>query len=192
MHQGLERCDWHFPKTGERSGYTVLELLMVLALSAIITVMALPHFSALIDRWRVHQAIIELQGVIRFAHAQAIRTRSRVVIQAKPATCRSLQDAQNWSCGLTVFQSINQKNTRAPNQPSLREMQPFYALTVKHIGASNAFLSYGPHGAPIANPGRFEIYPAANPDSPAAQTICLSFGGRMRIQSGVGCYLKRS
>jgi type IV fimbrial biogenesis protein FimT len=192
MYQALERFDQHSLKTGRRSGYTIIELLVVLTLIAIITTMALPHFFALIDRWRVHQAITELQNVIRFAHAQAIRTRSRVIIQAKPGTCRSLQGAQNWSCGLMVFLGINQTNTPDPNQPPLREVQPFHALTVMHFGArGNAYLSYGPLGAPIANPGRFEVYPAASPDSPAAQTICLSWGGRIRVQPGLGCKQQR-
>jgi type IV fimbrial biogenesis protein FimT len=171
----------------QRSGYTAIELMVVVALIAIATAMALPHFSALVDRWRVQQGITDLQNVIRFANAQAIRTRSRVVIQAKPATCRSLQDAGNWSCGLTVFQDINQNNTQDAGEPTLREVQEFHALTVMHSGASNVRLAYGPFGVPVANPGRFEVYPAASPDSPAAQTICLSFGGRIRVKAGLGC-----
>jgi len=163
---------------------------VVIALIAIIAVIALPHFSSLVDRWRVRQAVTQLQNIMRFANAQAIRTRSRVVIQAKPATCRSLNDVQNWSCGLTVFQDINQNNAQDSGEPTLRDVQEFRTLTVIHIGANTANsvrLNYGPHGVPIANPGHFEVYPVNNSNSPAAQTICLSFGGRMRITTGLKC-----
>jgi type IV fimbrial biogenesis protein FimT len=170
-----------------RSGYTVVELIVVLMLIAATSAVALPHFSFLVDRWRVHQAIIHLQNAIRFANAQAVRTRSRVVIRAKSAICRSLQDAKNWSCGLTVFPDDNRNNAQDTAEFPLKEIQEFRTLTVMHFGGSNAYVAYGPHGAPIANPGRFEVYPVARPDSPAAQTICLSFGGRMRVKAGLGC-----
>jgi type IV fimbrial biogenesis protein FimT len=178
---------WHRSWMGPRLGFTVIELLAVLALAAIIATLALPAFSALADRWRVRHAIAELQSVMRFANAAAIRTRSRVIIAAKPASCRLLKNTQNWSCGLTVFQDIDHNNVQGPDEPVLRDIPEFYALTVMHAGGNNAFLAYGPHGAPIANPSHFEVYPSSNPDSPATQTICLSFGGRMRVNPGLGC-----
>jgi type IV fimbrial biogenesis protein FimT len=170
-----------------RSGYTAVELMVVVALIAIVTAIALPYFSAMVDRWRVDQGITALQNVVRFANAQAIRTRSRVVIEARPASCRGTQDTRNWSCGMTVFQDINQNNAQDPGEPTLRDVPEFHALTVLHTGGSNARLNYGPHGAPIANPGRFEVYPAVVPNSPATRTICLSLGGRMRVKVGLGC-----
>jgi type IV fimbrial biogenesis protein FimT len=178
---------WNFDEgtPGWRSGYTAIELMVVVALIAIITAIALPHFSALVDRWRVHQEVVVLQNVMRFATAQAIRTRSEVVIQAKPATCRSLRDAQNWSCGMMVFQDTNQNKIQDPDEPTLQDVPESHALTVIHAGSDNARLRYGPHGTPIANPGRFQVYPIGNPNSPAAQTICRSWGGRLRVKDGL-------
>ncbi|MDR2990682.1 MAG: GspH/FimT family pseudopilin [Burkholderiaceae bacterium] len=172
---------------GRRAGYTVVELMVTVALIAIVTTVALPYFSLWVDRWRVDHVIIQLQNVMRFANAQAARTRCRVVIQAKPATCRSLQNARNWSCGLTVFQDVNQSSTQDADELTLQDIQEFHALTVIHASfGSDARLIYGSHGAPVASSGRFEVYPAAQPDSPAARTICLSSGGRMRVKAGAG------
>jgi prepilin-type N-terminal cleavage/methylation domain-containing protein len=123
---------------GRRLGYTAIELMVVVALIAIITAIALPHFATLVDRWRVHQEVAALQNVMRFATAQAIRTRSEVVIQAKPATCRSLRDAQNWSCGMMVFQDTNQNQVQDPDEPTLQDVPESHALTVIHAGSDNA------------------------------------------------------
>ena len=186
----FERCDpdgYSLCPIRRDLGYTVIELIMVVVLLAIMVALSLPHLGALVERWRVHQATAHLQNIIRFTSAQAIRTRSRIVIQAKPAACRSLQDEQNWSCGLTVFQDLNQNNVQDIGEPTLQDVPEFHALTIMHAGANNTRLSYGPYGAPIANPGRFEVYPVTGTDSPATQTICLSFGGRMRIKAGLKC-----
>ena len=177
------------PRIGQCSGYTAIELMVVIALIAIVTAIALPHFSALVDRWRVHHVISQLQHVMRFAHAQAIRTRSHVTIQAKPAACRSMQDKRNWSCGLTVFQDINQNKSQDATELTLHEVQEFRALTVIHaaLNGQETFLTYGPHGILTVNSSHFSVYPANRPDSPAAQTICLSSGGKMRVTAGVEC-----
>ncbi|MDR0457431.1 MAG: GspH/FimT family pseudopilin [Burkholderiaceae bacterium] len=174
------------PKIKRHWGYTAIEFLVVLALIAIMMGLIVPNFSSWIDRWRVHQGIAQLQNVMRFANAQAIRTGSPVVIQS--IACPQQQNTQDWSCGLRVFQDINRNNIQDAGEPTLQQVQTFRSLTVMHAGgASNARMVYWPHGAPTANPGRFEVYPATRPDSPAEQTICVSFGGRMRVKAGLGC-----
>lgn len=170
-----------------RAGFTVIELMVVLVLIAVVAALALPSFSSLVDSWRVRRAIAEMQNVMRLANAQAIRTRSHVVIAAKSAGCRSLTNTQNWSCGLTVFQDLNRNNVQDPDEPTLRDIPEFAMLAVMHTGGNNAFLTYGPYGAPIANPSRFEFYPDGAPNSTATQTICLSMGGKMRVKTGMGC-----
>jgi prepilin-type N-terminal cleavage/methylation domain-containing protein len=176
------------PGPKRRSGYTVIELMVVVALVAITIALAVPHFSFLVDRWRVHHGIAQLQSAFRLASIQAIRTGSRIAIQAKPATCRSSQSARNWSCGLTVFQDTNQNKVQDANESTLQDVPEFHALTVvMHAGANRTRLVYGPYGTPIATPSRFEVYPVNNPGSQATQTICLSFGGRMRVKAGLQC-----
>jgi type IV fimbrial biogenesis protein FimT len=177
----FDRCA---PRIGQRSGYTAIELVVVIALVAIMIAMALPHFSSMADRWRVHQAITQLQNVLRFASVQAIRTGSSVEIRATPVNCRPLRkqtNAQDWSCGLTV-------SLQDAGQPPLQEVPEFYAVTVMHGGFSTPTkLTYSPYGVPTAANGSFEVFPAMSPDSPAARTICLSRGGQMRVQAGLKC-----
>ena len=183
----MGKRSWGAFRRGPRAGFTTVEVLAVLALVAAAAACALPSFGPMVDRWRVRRAVAQLQSVMRFANAQAVRTRSRVVIAARPASCRSLTSTQNWSCGVTVFQDINGNNAQDAGEPTLRNAPEFDRLAVMHAGGSNAYLAYGPRGFPIGNPSRFEFYPAADPDSPAARTICLSAGGRMRVTEGIKC-----
>jgi len=167
----------------------MIELLVVVGLIAIVITLALPYFSALIDRWRVYQGVTALQNVMRFARAQAIRTNSNVFIQAKSTSCRSLpEDTHNWSCGLTVFQDVNPNKGQDPDDPTLQDLPEFHALTVMYgpgIGSSARF-SYGPHGAPSTN-SSFQVYPTGNSNSRSARVICQSSGGRLRVTEDPKC-----
>jgi len=182
----FDRCR---SQIGQRSGYTAIELLVVIALVAIMTAMALPHFTFMVDRWRVYQAVTQLQHVLRFASVQAIRTGSHVTIRVTPRNCRTLRkqkNLQDWSCGLTIFQDINHSNSRDSGETILQEVPEFHALTVMR-SPNSAYLTYNPYGVPAGSISHFEVSPAMNPDSSATQTICLTAGGRIRVQAGSGC-----
>jgi type IV fimbrial biogenesis protein FimT len=78
-----------------RGGYTLVELLVVLALLAIILALAVPGFTELIERQKISAATADLLSAIRLTRAEAIRRGQRVDLV--PA------DGADWGSGWIIF-----------------------------------------------------------------------------------------
>lgn len=70
---------------GER-GFTLLEILVVLAIAGLITAVALPRFGGTLDGLRARSASREVAALLRAARLDAIKERTVVVVAADPAT----------------------------------------------------------------------------------------------------------
>lgn len=67
-------------------GFTLLEILVVLAIAGLITAVALPRFGGTLDGLRVRSASRQVAALLRAARLDAIRERKVVVVAADPAT----------------------------------------------------------------------------------------------------------
>ena len=80
-----------------RAGYSLLELMVVLAIAAVLMGLASPEMRDLIRRQRLNSAVADLYGAIDLARSQAIARGSRVqLVPLEPAGI-------NWSRGWVVF-----------------------------------------------------------------------------------------
>lgn len=68
--------------TGMRavSGFTLVELMVALAVVAILVISAMPTFGGLIDKYRLKGAADALQGEVQFARSEAIRRNQAVYL----------------------------------------------------------------------------------------------------------------
>nr|WP_240946002.1 GspH/FimT family pseudopilin [Pseudomaricurvus alkylphenolicus] len=89
------------PKSKDQSGFTLLELLVTLAIAAIVTAMAAPGFSALIDSNRLTAAYNGFVGELTFARSEAVKRSTTVAIcsSSDAASCNS----NGWENGRLVF-----------------------------------------------------------------------------------------
>ena len=87
------------PALGQRTterGFTLLEVMVVVAILAILAALAGPSFTPMIERWRVRSATEDLQSSLYFARSEAIkRGGDAISIQAKSGT--------DWSSGWQVI-----------------------------------------------------------------------------------------
>jgi type IV fimbrial biogenesis protein FimT len=71
---------FHLPR--HLSGFTAIELLVAIAIIAVLAAIAAPSFTPLIERWRVRQVTEELQSTLYFARSEAIKRSGGITIDA--------------------------------------------------------------------------------------------------------------
>ena len=88
-----------------QKGFTLIELMITLAVLAIILGIAVPSFSSMLRDTRASSLGGELQGALQFARSEAVKRRLDVVICRRNAGGSSCDAGTDWSAGWLVQQS---------------------------------------------------------------------------------------
>lgn len=113
-------------------GFTLIEMLVVVALLGIFLAMAAPNFASLIRSNRVQAAADELAGVLQYARGEAITRGVTVTLTASSAT--------DWNAGFTL--SAAGKTLRRIDAGGLQS-----GVTVSSGAAQASFSATGTSGA---------------------------------------------
>jgi len=82
-------------------GFTIVELMIVIAISAILASLAGPSFSSFINNTSQTSAFSQLQGDLNRARSEAIKRNARVLV-CNSTTGTSCSTATDWSSGWVV------------------------------------------------------------------------------------------
>ena len=66
------------------TGFSAIELMVVVSIISILAALAAPSFTPLIENWRVREASEQLQSTLYYARSEAIKRGGQVVIQKIP------------------------------------------------------------------------------------------------------------
>ncbi len=93
-------------KTSSQHGFTLVELMVVIAIVAVLAALAVPSFVTVTERWRVRSAAESLIDTTYYARSEAVRRGENIVIarRASAGDCTSVTD---WSCGWIIFDDVN-------------------------------------------------------------------------------------
>lgn len=121
------------------AGVTLVELIVAVAILAIIAAMALPSFNNVIVSNRLAAGANELVGSLQAARSEAIRRGSRVVVCASSSgtTCTG-----TWSDGWIVFEDANRDGAVTAGETILRSQSALADLEVlasSNIGTAMVF-----------------------------------------------------
>ena len=159
-------------------GFTLLHCLLVLALLGILTSLALPLYSDLVEITRIRTATRDLVTAFDTARASAISAGKTVTV------CRS-RDGEDcngrWEEGLIVFRDENGDHRMNPEDTLLWRSDGITGYKVNWRSFGNRqYLQFTSMGLVLYQNGHFLLCPASA-DSTHAITLIINATGRIRL-----------
>ncbi|HMN20321.1 MAG TPA: GspH/FimT family pseudopilin [Ottowia sp.] len=175
---------------GTARGFTAIELMVVVAIVAILATLAAPSFTPILERWRVRQATEGFQSTYFFARSEAIKRGGYTVIQKLPNDtngCTTANGDAKWGCGWFVCEDVANDGSCDATDPILQRFDTPARMEVARstnsatirldrwgmVSGSFVGISFAPQGK--------------SSDTTVAKTICISSGGRLKTVSGTSC-----
>ena len=156
-------------------GFTAIELMVVVAIVAVLAALAGPSFTPMIERWRVRQTAEALQSSLYLARSEAIKRGGGITIDATGGWDQGWRVTHTQGATTTELQVVPAPSNIALTQAALQ-------LFVDRWG----MVSTTSNGA--ATTTNFLIYPTGKSESPNAIRLCISAGGRiLQKAAGAAC-----
>jgi len=184
-------------------GFTMIELMTVVAIMAILLALAGPSFTPLIERWRVRDSAETLTSTLYYARSEAIKRGGNVIVtkNADTTACTTSGVKTKWSCGWLGFFDANDNGSQdtckpavTPNECDLQVTPPPKRVQI-NLPSSTGSITVDRWGM-LSHTGdnkpkdmSFELMPQDKTlsDSGAAK-LCTGTGGRIaRINGSQTC-----
>lgn len=164
--------------TSEVSGFTLIEMLFVLAIAAILVSLAAPGFQAFSAQSKAKNSIHKLSGVLRHARNHAVHHQKQVLVCPSEDGIHCLN--QDWQAGVMVFEDSNHNRQAEPTETVLYFQAPFIEhAKLSWNGLKNDIL-FSELGLPSGSAGSF-VYCPNNNDAKYAHGLIISFSGKLRL-----------
>ena len=140
-------------------GLTMVELMVVLAVAAILVGLAIPSMSRTVAEWRLSNAVNAFSGSLRVARSEAI-ARGRAVrlcrtTAAAPETCTSATSVNDYSSGWMVYVDADGNKNYNSNKGDviLVKQGAFRGIASITPNADSVAIEFLPTGIMRANQG---------------------------------------
>ncbi|MDR0274560.1 MAG: GspH/FimT family pseudopilin [Burkholderiaceae bacterium] len=181
------------------TGFTLIELMIVIVLAAVLVMLAMPSFTGLMQRYRVSIAATKIGNLLRFARIEAMRTHQIVTVAqtGTPDTgCDTASDEMDWHCGVDVYVAKNDNGgTQGPtikaiptsSLDSVKVQIQAPAISYNTMGVGSTAQKTGGAGNFGASILMIYVWPTAlgaDPSvvtAPLVNTVCALGGGKVRV-----------
>lgn len=167
------------------SGFTVIEVLVVVAILGVLAALAAPSFRPIIEKWRVQQAVESMRSTLYYARSEAIKRGGRITVLKNTLTseCPQASTTQEWGCGWMVFVDTNDNGTRQTSEEILQTVPTPSGVNVMNTAASAQTRFKVDRWGQINGLGaQGFVFTPVGPGtaSPHATKLCVSSGGRIQ------------
>lgn len=184
MDVNFEPCRGRRPGKAKSPGFSLIELIIVLAVAGVMLTIVAPSFSSLIDSTRMTTQLNTLVSALSLSRSEAVKTGRNVIL------CKSI-DGQwcdhhaEWRDGWLIFADTNRDRTRNPSEPILRIFPELGSgHTLRFNSSLNLqYVQYNPTGEAINN-GTFTFCDKRG--SQHARALIIFRSGRVRSSGTTG------
>jgi len=164
-----------------QSGFTLIEIMVVVALIAILASLAVPSWTQLLVRNSVRASVNDFSLSLQFARSQAVLLNSPVTLcpSSDGANCTGTNYAAGWI--VRVGPAVNGADQRILQDVLPRDR---VNITVNHNGGRFTFL---PNGTPVSGfaGSTVAITPTATGLDALTRWLCINRTGRIRVSESV-------
>ena len=174
----------HQRQSNTQSGFTLIELMVVVAMVAILAMLAVPSWTQLQTRNAVRAAVNDFSTSLQFARSEAVRTNLPVTVCASSdgVNCTDTEMQDGW-----IVRTGPQVN--AAGQVILQDVLPRTLVQMDTTAVANRRFTFLPNGSPAANFAGATM--AVCPESPdfvdLTRTIVINRAGRANVASPGVC-----
>jgi len=169
----------------KKSGYTLLEVMITMALLAIVMAIGVPSMTTFIQNDRLTTQINTLVGHLAYARSEAV-TRSQQVGVCVSSNTTSCTGGNNWEEGWIIYVDTSGNGAFDAGEPVLRAKQPLEGGNTMKPQTIGTEVVYDYRGfARAGSVGSFSLC-----DSRGAgygKAIAISNTGRVRKEGTVTC-----
>lgn len=151
------------------SGFTLVEILIVLTIAGILAAMAVPSFRSMMESQRVNNASFELFAALSLARSEAIKRNGYIIVTGEPS----------WSALSSIEVAVS-----GVSDPIASKAAP-KGVAIRPSTAAAAGITYERTGRTSAAGNSFEI-DVAGAGSPTAKALCVTveLSGMPRTRKG--------
>jgi type IV fimbrial biogenesis protein FimT len=175
----------------KQRGFTLVELMVVVAIAAVLIAMAVPSFTGMIKANQISSAVNTFMSDARFARSESVRLGGGVTMcrsnapETVPPSCDAGAgpDGNGWITGWVVFQDLNNDQSIDAGEPILRVQSPVTAIDSMLASNSRSMIRFTATGRAQNTTSAFQIQVGSNNQftNDQQRILCISLGGRVRV-----------
>lgn len=167
--------DYNIHMIKNNHGFTLIELIVTLAVVSILLVTGIPMLNQMVDSNRLVAQINSVAGSLSLARSESIKRGSTITICGSTDTITC--DTANWESGWIVFQDVNNNAILESEDTRLQVVATFNGPSTLRLSRSDVTtrVQYKSSGAL-----RNQVTPDATNTDRATFTLCEKAGGDVK------------